>query len=145
LLFSLGILAVIGFQSRIKADFWKALFHAFLLSLCLICIFGVLLPVALRAGLSDMRLCVVLALIPFGILCPATVFGIPVLIVLWALYLGLMAVSLRGVRNTQRKVIRIIGQIVVLVTFGLAYAVAWYLTARAVAAAIATAAMMSGH
>ena len=109
----------------------------FLFSLCLVGIFGILLPIASRVSSSDMVFTFFLSLIPFAILSPNAGFGALLIFVLWALYLGLMTVSLYGVRKVQSKRTRIIGHLAVLAAFGTAYAVCWYLTGRAIGEAIA--------
>jgi len=125
-----------------KAEFWKGLFHAFLFSLCLIGIFGVLLPVAFGFGFADMKFSLFLALVPFAILCPNTELGVLLIFVLWALYLGLMTASLWGVRKAGSKTTRVISHIVIIITFGTSYAVGWYLTGRSIAEAVAIWAMV---
>jgi len=142
---SLGVLAGIGSRSQIKAEIRRCLLHAFVFSLGLVGIFGVLLPIASRVSSSDMVFPFFLSLVPFAILCPSGGLSTLLIFVLWALYLGLMTVSLCGVRKAQSKTTRIIGHLAVLAVFGTVYAAGWYLTARAIGEAIAVGLAAAGR
>jgi hypothetical protein len=106
-------------------------------------IFGVLLAILFDLDPANMLFDVPLLLIPLAGLCPDTGLGILPIPLLGALYLGLMAVSLRRVRKVRSRPPRILGHIAVVVVFGMAYAVGWYFAARAIGSAIAATAIMS--
>ena len=142
-MFSLALIAIIGFQGKIKTQFLKALFHAFLISLCFILISGILLPIILGGDLGDFKLCFLVSFFPFYILCPSDSFGWLFLLTFWGIYLTLMACSFRIVRKSKHKKRRIAGHIGVVFVFGAIYAACYYFTLKAVVAVIAIAIMTS--
>lgn len=101
-------------------------------SLCLLGIFGILVPL-----ISGMRYPFFLCLVPFAILCPNTGLGALLIFVLWTLYVGLLTVSLCHARRLQYKVHRTIAHLAIVMVFGIAYAAGWYFTSRAIGMAIA--------
>ncbi len=129
---SLGILAIIGVRSYAKDEIRRCLPRAFVFSLCLLGIFGILVPL-----ISGMRYPFFLCLVPFAILCPNTGLGALLIFVLWALYVGLLTVSLCHARRLQDKVHRAIAHLAIVMVFGIAYAAGWYFTSRAIGMAIA--------
>ena len=137
------LVAIIGFQGQIKNQFLRALFHAFLVSICFIIILGILFPIITGGSLSDFKLCLGISLFPFYILCPNSSFALLLLVAFWGVYLTLMALSLTVVRKSKNKKRRIVGYVVTVLLFGAIYATCYYLTLSAVAAAIAYGAMMN--
>ena len=142
-LFSILLVTIIGFQGQIKNQFLKALFHALLISLCFIVILGIVFAIISGGSLSDFKLCLGISLFPFYILCPSSSFALLLLVAFWGVYLTLMALSLKVVRKSKSKKRRIVGYVVTVSLFGTIYAICYYLTLSAVAAAIAYGAMMN--
>jgi len=93
--------------------------------------------------LGDFKLCFLVSLFPFYILCLSDSFGWLFLVVFWGIYLALMALSLRIVRKSKHKKRRIAGHIGIVLIFGAIYAVCYYFTLKAVVAAIYAAIMAS--
>ncbi len=140
---SLGILAVIGVRSYAKDEIRRCLTRAFVFSLCLLGIFGILVP--LISGMRYLRDLFFLCLVPFAILCPNTGMGALLIFVLWALYVGMLTVSLCHARRLQDKVHRAIAHLAIVMVFGIAYAAGWYFTSRAIGMAIALGVMVGSQ
>jgi len=106
---------------------------------------GILFPIILfflGGDLGDFKLCFLVSLLPFYILCLSDSFGWLFLLAFWGIYLTLMALSLRVVRKSKHKKRRIAGHIGIVLIFGAIYAICYYLTLKAVVAVIAMAAMI---
>jgi len=104
-------------------------------------VFGILLAIRFDFGLADVELPLLLALMPLAILCPDIGLGVSPIFLLWALYLGLMAVSLQMVRKARDRRSQTRGRIAVFILFGIIYAVGWYFVVEAIGSALAGAAI----
>jgi hypothetical protein len=127
-----------------KAAFWRCLMHAYGFSLGLMGLFGLLMPFAFGFRFSHVQFLVFLPLVPLaGLAFLDLGLGVFPIFLGGPLYLGLLALSLWGVRRARSTTIRVLGQIVVLLVFGAAYAAAWYVAGAALDQAAAAAAMSS--
>jgi len=136
-LLSLGLILVIGFQGKIRNNFLKALFHAFLSILCMAVASSVLLPIFTGGKLSDVPFCFYVSIAAFSILFPSSSPELLSAVLSWGIFLLLLALSLWGIRKFKVRSIRIGGQILTILVFGGFFILCFYHTLKAVVSAIA--------
>jgi hypothetical protein len=128
---------VIGFQSKPSNTFLKALFHAFLLNICMVIASSLILPAFSGWSISGVAFCLSASIPIFIIFAGSTLPASIIVISSWLLFLLLLGLSLWAVRKTKKKMIRIWGQILIILVFAGAYFVCHNQIAQIIAAAIA--------
>jgi hypothetical protein len=128
---------VIGFQSKPSNTFLKALFHAFLLNICMVIASSLTLPAFSGWSISGVVFCLSASIPIFVIFAGSTLPASIIVISSWLLFLLLLGLSLWAVRKTKKKMIRIWGQILIILVFAGAYFVCHNQIAQIIAAAIA--------
>jgi hypothetical protein len=134
---------MIGFQSKPSNNFLKALFHAFLLNICMIPASSIILPAFSGWSISGVLFCLYASIPIFVIFAESTLPASIIVISSWLLFLLLFGLSLWAVRKTKKKMIRIGGQILIVLVFAGAYFLCHNEIAKAIASAIAATAMFS--
>lgn len=137
-LLSLALSVVIGFQSRIRNNFLKALFHAYASAVCVAVAASLIMPIFWGWRISDVIFCMSIALLGLG-----SHSGQLSLIVgsFWVVFLLLLGLALWAIRKSKNRRLRIWGQVVTILVFAAALTLCHYYTARAIAFAMAVTAM----
>jgi len=122
---SLGLIVVIGFQGKIKNNFLKALFHAYVSILGSMTVAPLLiLPICMGEGIGVLFCPYILI---FSVLSFSSyTFGSLITAFSWVLCLLLLGLSLWGIRKIEMKTIRIGGQILSIFVFGGIYTLCLY-------------------
>jgi hypothetical protein len=139
-LLSLVLSLVIGFQSQIRNNFGKALFHAYVSAVCMLVASSVVMPLFWGWRISDVIFCMSIALCGIGFDSSelSLIVGL-----FWVLFLLLMGLALWAIRKSENRRLRIWGQVLTILVFAAILAVSHYGTARAIGEALALGAMMS--
>jgi hypothetical protein len=130
-------IAMIGFQKKISNSFLKAFFHAFLLNICMIPASSIILLAFHSGSISDILFYLQVSIPIFVIFLESSLPASIIVISSWLLFLLLLGLSLWAVRKTKKKMIRIWGQILIILVFAGAYFLCHNLIVEAVGAAIA--------
>jgi hypothetical protein len=136
-LLSFVLIVVIGFQKKISNSFLKTLFHAFLLNICMMPATSIILLYLHEGSISDAFFFLSISIPIFVIFQGSTLSASLIVISSWLLFLLLLGLSLWSVRKTKKKMIRIGGQILIILVFTGAYILCNNQIAKAVGAAIA--------
>jgi hypothetical protein len=134
---------VIGFQSKPSNTFLKALFHAFLLNICMVIASSFILPAFSGWSISGVLLCLSASIPIFVIFSESSLSASIIVISSWLLFLLLLGLSLWAIRKTKKKMIRIWGQILIVLVFAGAYSLCHNQIAKTIASVIAATAMFS--
>lgn len=138
-LLSLGLIAVIGFQRKTRNNFLKALFHAYLLAICMVAASSIILPVFTFNGwnISDVFFCLYVSIPTFVIFEGSSLSASLIVISSWLLFLLLLGLSLWGIRTIKMKMFRIGGQILAILVFAGVYYLCHYQIAKAISSVMA--------
>ena len=137
-LLSFVLIVVIGFQKKISNSFLKALFHAFLSNICMVAVSSNILPAFGGWSISGVFFCLFVS-VPILVIFQGSVFPASIIIISsWLLFLLLLGLSLWAVSKTKKKMIRIWGQILIILAFTGVYILYHYHIAKDLASLISS-------